>query len=358
MMILKLLLALLMMLSINLRSSEATCYNVYSRSEVYALQSILAAWNESTPDMTTNLAGWSSSQIFPCYNNQSWRGVICSFYVDNITDPCNFTVNIVVIHLTAASIVGTLPSAIGHLTRLVELTLTDNPGLSGNIPKELGNLTNLVILNLSNNGLNGSIPAELFRSNRSSNRSVIRQSTLQQIDLSNNQLSGNLPNLGGASWLQSVKISNNKLTGPSPPFYDPGTDYGFMNMTELNTIDLSENELVGSPPNLTAIWRLQSVNLSSNYFNGSIIPTSIFNTSANLTVLDLSHNNFTGLLPDLSTFSNSLTQLNLSFNSFNPEPYPAWVKGFNQLSMLSLKRNGLSGSFPYDLASLPNLEIL
>jgi hypothetical protein len=55
-------------------------------------------------------------------------------------------------------------------------------------------------------------------------------------DLSNNKLSGNVPNLGRANWLQSVKISNNKLTGPSPPFYDPGTDYGFVNMTELNTM--------------------------------------------------------------------------------------------------------------------------
>ncbi|KAH8938142.1 hypothetical protein BDL97_16G066900 [Sphagnum fallax] len=218
--------------------------------------------------MMTNLAGWSSSQIFPCYNDQSWTGVICSLHEDNITDPCNCTVTIVVLRLTAASIVGTFPSAIGNLTHLVELTLTDNPELSGNIPKELHNLTNLVIF------------------------------------------------------------------------------------------DLSENALVGSPPSLTAISTLQFVNLSSNYFNGSIILTSIFNTSANLIVLDLSHNNFTGLLPDLSTFSNSLTQLNLSFNSFNPEPYPAWVKGFNQLSMLSLKRNGLSGPFPYDLASLPNLEIL
>jgi hypothetical protein len=56
-------------------------------------------------------------------------------------------------------------------------------------------------------------------------------------------------------------------------------------------------------------YLVASRNLSSNYFNGSIIPTSIFNTSANLTVLDLSHNNFTGLLPNLSIFSNSLTQL-------------------------------------------------
>jgi Leucine-rich repeat (LRR) protein len=84
----------------------------------------------------------------------------------------------------------------------------------------------LLSRNLSNNGLNGSIPAELFNSN----------STLQQIDLSNNQLSGNLPNLGGANWLQSVKISNNTLTGPSPPFYDAGRNYGFKNMTELTTM--------------------------------------------------------------------------------------------------------------------------
>jgi hypothetical protein len=55
-------------------------------------------------------------------------------------------------------------------------------------------------------------------------------------DLSNNQLSGNVPNLGGANLLQSMKISNNKLTGPSPPFYDPGTGYGFVNMTELTSM--------------------------------------------------------------------------------------------------------------------------
>jgi hypothetical protein len=96
MMILKLLLALLMLLSIN-RSSASNCYNVYYESELEALQTILGAWNESTPDMMTNLAGWSSSQPYPCYNNQSWGGVICSYYVDNITDPCNFTINIVVL---------------------------------------------------------------------------------------------------------------------------------------------------------------------------------------------------------------------------------------------------------------------
>jgi hypothetical protein len=121
MMILKLLLALLMLLSINLRSSESKCSYRFEPSELDALQTILGAWNESTPDMMTNLAGWSSSHLKPCYNNQSWRGVTCSYCADNITDPCVVTIHIVVLHLTAASIVGTLPSAIGNLQRLVEL---------------------------------------------------------------------------------------------------------------------------------------------------------------------------------------------------------------------------------------------
>jgi hypothetical protein len=47
-----------------------------------------------------------------------------------------------------------------------------------------------------------------------------------------------------------------------------------------------------------------------NKFNGPIIFESIFNIqTSNLTVLDLSQNNFTGTLPDISLFSNSLQQL-------------------------------------------------
>ena len=44
---------------------------------VNALQSIWKAWNESTPDLEINLAGWKSgSDAFPCFSD-SWQGVLC-----------------------------------------------------------------------------------------------------------------------------------------------------------------------------------------------------------------------------------------------------------------------------------------
>jgi hypothetical protein len=46
-----------------------------------------------------------------------------------------------------------------------------------------------------------------------------------------------------------------------------------------------------------------------NNFDGRIDPPLIFNQSSNLKVLDLSRNNFSGPLPNMSLFSTSLQQL-------------------------------------------------
>jgi Leucine-rich repeat (LRR) protein len=46
-----------------------------------------------------------------------------------------------------------------------------------------------------------------------------------------------------------------------------------------------------------------------NKFSGPIDPASIFNPASNLKVLDLSQNNFSGPLPNISLFSTSLQQL-------------------------------------------------
>ena len=58
------------------------------------------------------------------------------------------------------TLIGTIPPAIGNLTDLTTLNMSDNQ-LSGNIPIELGNLTNLLRLNLSTNQLGGPIPDSL-----------------------------------------------------------------------------------------------------------------------------------------------------------------------------------------------------
>ncbi len=62
---------------------------------------------------------------------------------------------------------------------------------------------------------------------------------------------------------------------------------------------------------LVVYWKCKLFfrNLSMNKFDGPIDPASIFNPSSNLKVLDLSRNNFSGSLPDISLFSTSLQQL-------------------------------------------------
>ncbi|CAK9278435.1 unnamed protein product [Sphagnum jensenii] len=214
--------------------------------------------------------------------------------------------------LDDASIVGTLPTAIGDLTNLVILSLTRNPELTGPIPAEINNLAVLQILDLHDNNFNGTIPDFTSLGN------------LQELDLSGNQLTGGIPNFGSMKWLQTLKLSGNQLYGQSPVFLDSSTSQGLANLMALTTL-----------------------NLSMNQFGGPMNPASIFNPSSNLKVLDLSRNNFSGPLPNISLFSTSLQQLNLSMNNFDGPIDPALI--FNpssHLKVLDLSRNNFNGPLP------------
>jgi hypothetical protein len=130
--------------------------------------------------------------------------------------------------LPDASIVGTLLEKIGNLGYLVDLTLANNPGLSGPLPSGLSGLSpygSLTILDLHNCSFSGSIDDELFY-----------LSNLVEVDLSANQFTGHLPNYGGADNLQTLNISHNKLSGPSPSNYNSSAEYGLLNATSLITV--------------------------------------------------------------------------------------------------------------------------
>ncbi|CAK9236404.1 unnamed protein product [Sphagnum troendelagicum] len=281
--------------------------------------------------------------------------------------------------LDDASIVGTLPPAIGGLTNLAILDLSGNQ-LTGPIPN-FGSMTALQTLKLSGNQLSGPSPVFLDSSTSNglanltflttldlSNNLMLSGSPpdlttmpmLQYLDLSGNQLTGPIPNFGGMLWLDTLKLSGNQLSGPSPVFFDSSSSTGLVNLTYLTTLDLSNNLMLsGSPPDLTTMPMLQYLNLSMNKFSGAIDPASIFNPASNLKVLDLSQNNFSGPLPNISLFSTSLQQLDLSYNRFNSPQVPTWLSGFNQLQTLALSGCGLIGSFPYQLAnSLPQLQTM
>ncbi|KAL8466939.1 hypothetical protein ACS0TY_035862 [Phlomoides rotata] len=103
-----------------------------------------------------------------------------------------------------------------------------NNNLSGDIPEELTSLVELRSLNLSQNRLTGSIPDKI---------GDMKQ--LESLDFSRNSLSGRIPDgFALLSFLSYLNLSYNKLTGEIPK------------SAQLQSIDASSfvgNSLCGSP---------------------------------------------------------------------------------------------------------------
>ena len=111
-------------------------------------------------------------------------------------------------HLTLSrhELTGMIPPELASLSELTDLQLYGNQ-LTGGIPPELGNLSNLTRLSLSTNPLGGEIPVELGR-----------LSNLRTLSLLNSQLAGSIPaSLGDLPNLYDLGLyGNTMLTGCIP----------------------------------------------------------------------------------------------------------------------------------------------
>ncbi|KAF5202926.1 Receptor-like protein kinase [Thalictrum thalictroides] len=154
-------------------------------------------------------------------------------------------------------------------------------GLTGEIPREIGELSSLQSLYLGVNSLKGNIPLELAYS-----------VSLSQLDLGTNLLNGNLP---PSIWnlcdrLISLRLRGNNFTGPIPEPALPNST-----CQNLQVLDFSNNRFQGNfPIFLTRFQELKELDLGNNLFSGSI-PESL--NALNLDRLNLSYNNFSGVLP-------------------------------------------------------------
>ena len=130
-----------------------------------------------------------------------------------------------------------MPPQLGNLANLEVLDLSGNQ-LSGEIPPQLGNLANLGALYLSNNQLSGEIPPQLGN-----------LANLGALYLSNNQLSGEIPaELGNLANLEVLYLQSNQLTGCVPAGL---RDVPYNDLDRLG-LDFCEMEVPGAPTGLTA----------------------------------------------------------------------------------------------------------
>ncbi|KAG6490437.1 hypothetical protein ZIOFF_051733 [Zingiber officinale] len=208
--------------------------------------------------------------------------------------------NLWMLDLSLNNIIGELANLLDDLSNcpqgaaLSSLSIADN-NMSGSIPSNLGLLAHLQELDLSSNSLQGHFRAMfqdytnskpchdnnlqcargpmgsyrpkdkiLITAKGSTYEYIIILSLVTSIDLSHNNLSGEIPNeLMMLRDLHFLSLSNNHLTGTIPE--------NIADLTELFSLDLSMNNLTGTiPSNLSALNFLSHLNLSFNNLSGRI----------------------------------------------------------------------------------------
>ncbi|KAL1174365.1 hypothetical protein V6Z11_A04G006300, partial [Gossypium hirsutum] len=261
---------------------------------------------------------------------------------------------------------GLLPSSIFQLLNLIGLSLSSN-NLSGVIELSMfSNLPNLKYLDLSYNSLsltsNSTSTVNLTSLLLSScNLSEFPQflkglKSLEWLDLCYNRIEGKIP-----QWMQEVGIDSLRYLNISHNSLTEVEQFPWKNIAFL---DLSSNlirlPILASTINIFLI--------SKNSFNGEV-SSLICNASA-LQILDLSHNNLSGKIPQcFGNLSNSLEFLNLKKNkdklsNFNLNgnllegPLTPSILNCKGLEVLNLGNNKINDTFPHWLGGLPQLQVL
>ncbi len=166
----------------------------------------------------------------------TWFGVVLDKNIGRVTS----------LLISNNKLKGTLPTSLGNLTKLRELSIRTNPDLMGSIPATIGNLVELQDLNLRGNQLNGTIPAQLG--------DLINLRTLA---LDNNKFSGAIPAiLGKLTKLTVLALNNNNFAGAAPKELN--------DLVLLQEFYLNENSLT-SLPDLSKLTVLGTLDVRSNF---------------------------------------------------------------------------------------------
>ncbi|MBD1208387.1 MAG: VCBS repeat-containing protein [Ignavibacteria bacterium] len=239
-------------------------------------------------------------------------------------------------------------SALARLDGLRALDLSGN-GLNGTLPRSLSKLKLLETLNLGKNNLTGNL------------KDLCGLLKLRDLDISNNALRDSLSNvLCCLINLERAIVNNNRLYGPIPQC--------LLNLERLSVLDASANELSDSLPSGLGTLRLLTVlNLRKNRLTGALPAAwgnneetiKAFKGAAQVTgltglqVLDLGVNAITDGIPDSWATLTGLRTLALDSNRLTGV-VPEGFAGLVRLQTLLLSKNALT-NMP-DLRSIIRLN--
>ncbi|KAK4549965.1 hypothetical protein RGQ29_032729 [Quercus rubra] len=341
------------------------------------------------PEVTTNL-----TQIFSSNNSSN------SQLVNMIPS------NLEVLDLSNNLFNGTIPSWVytipslrylcldsnqftGHIgdfqhNSLVTLLL-DNNNLSGPLPLSISKLVSLRYLSVSFNNLSGNVESKIF----------FKLENLQSLEMSNNPLlsltsftfatnilpkiislylsSSNITEiphfLQTAEYIEELDLSNNQIKGNIPKWflevgkdslsylnlsYNSLTSVGHLPWKNLEYLDFRSNLLQGPLP--VPPLGISFFSVSRNNITGQI--SSSFCNLGSIVYLDLSYNHLSNMIPPcFRNFSDNLIDLDLQNNNLNGTLPMKFAKGC-RLRSLKLNGNQFEGSLPQSLVCCRKLEVL
>ncbi|KAK2373558.1 putative LRR receptor serine/threonine-protein kinase [Trifolium repens] len=266
------------------------------------------------------------------------------------------------------NLTGRIPPFIGNLASLVLLYMTKNH-LEGDIPQEICSLKHLTTIAVSQNRIYGTFPSCLYNMSSLTAISVAANefngplppnmfntlSNLQEFLIGGNQFSGTIPiSIGNASVLQALDLSRNNLVGQVPNL-GKLHDIQWISL-EFNNLGYNSTKDLDFLKSLTNCSQLGMFSIAINNFGGNL-PNFVGNLSTQLSHLNFGDNKISGKVPAELGNLIGLIFLGISFNHFE-RVIPTTFGKFKRMQKLALYGNKLSGEVPPNIGNLSRLYYL
>ncbi|KAF3519475.1 hypothetical protein DY000_02063633 [Brassica cretica] len=326
---------------ISLRSNNFTSRLPSNMSVFHNLEHFDVAANSFHGSFPKSLFAISWLQVVYLEDNQ-FTGPI------EFSSPCfSFSPKLEILYLARNKFDGPIPESISKFLNLQDLDLSRN-SFRGPIPRSISKLDDLRHLDFAKNKLEGEVPSCLWNFPTvmlshnffGSFENPSEETLIQALDLNSNSFRGPFPHwICKNKGLSFLDLSNNLFNGSIPPCLRNSIDY-------LTDLILHNNSFSGSLPDIFSnATELRMIDVGLNHLEGKF-PKSLINCKS-LKFVNMENNKIKDKFPSWLGSLPSLIVLSLRSNEFYGTFYQRNVPiGFPRLCIIDLSHNDLSGILP------------